>query len=175
MKYNDSSCIIKIVLSDKIKSGLYTIYYNESDSLDHDTPAMNANGKFIWCSKLSDIKKVYKKLDKKLKRIGLPKIKLQCTFDLQEIFTAPKKHRFVKKNGPDILDWVNLLSDYLYFLKDSDDKLNQNLTYIEMLSIYLFENSKIDGFTYEGEDGKAMFEQVVFYSIGKIMQNSIFI
>jgi hypothetical protein len=154
---------------------LYTLYYTEEDDSELllDTPAIDAKGRFLWCTDVKEIGSIYERVIKKLARLGTKKKVTSC-IDFRSALKGLESDEEARELWFETTSLLNIILDYLAFLpNDTEDQTTIKL--LGALCDHLFEGKGLSQFYKEYSTSQRHMTQILMYSIYRIFNNSVII
>ena len=153
------------------RNPLYSLYYDEQagSGLLIDTPAIDAKGRFLWCTKAKKLRHVHEKVVKKLARLGI-------TTQMTGRIHVGAALKCLDSDTDDTRGWealalLNIVLDYLYFLpNDAEDQ--KTIRLLEDLSCHIFEGKDLPLFYVSHDTNTRHVRQLILYSLYRIFENS---
>ncbi len=151
---------------------LYSLYYEECEELGLliDTPAMDEEGHFLWCTNVRKFKSLHKHLSKKLARLGVASGKggtinvSLVIYGLRDSSEDPYFKREAECLSNTIVDYLNSLEN------DTDDQ--RAISLLENFSDTMFEGDSVATFYNKFNTNLKEMEKIISYSLYRILENS---
>lgn len=155
-----------------VNKSLYSLYFNEDPSygIDKDTPALDKQGRFLWCSNLKNIGNLRKYM---IKLYAQHKIK---NYPITYVNIAKALHGLDHDhNNPELWDetigLINIIKDYMQFLS-GDVENEKRIHLLGALSVHLFEGKDLPPFYKRYKTSKQRIIEHILFCLYSIYQNS---
>lgn len=151
---------------------LYSVYYEEQPyyGINKDTPAMDAKGRFLWCSSSRKIGAIYARVVHKLTKAGMKK-GLSATLNIGKALGGLDYEERRWEFWSETIDLLNMLLDYLEFLpNDAEDK--KTIQLLGELSDHMLMEDDLLSFYAEHKTDKRRIIQLILYSSYRVYENS---
>lgn len=151
---------------------LYTIHFDENAEFDIscDTPAMDVNHKFLFCTSARKLKNIHDNLLKQLASVGAYKNKpfnIDVLIALKGIQSDKRKWEYWSES----IDFINLLLDYLNFLHN-DDEEQKRITLLGQFCDHMLLADDLSSFYSEHNTSRQEIIQTLLYCCYRVYQNS---
>ncbi len=159
-------------------TSLYTLYYEDvkGSGLLTDTPAIDAKGRFLWCTNARKLECVHAKVTRKLARLAMTRSVGGC-IDISRGLKGLDSDG--ESEHPDLwwetVDLINILRDYLNFLPNSSPEDTHADMVLEDLMCHMFEGKALTHFYASHKTSKREITQSILYGFYRVFDNSVII
>lgn len=154
-------------------TSLYTLYYSEGQGLELDTPAMDINGVFLWCTSVNKLKTLWEKTNPVLAKRGMATKTEGLTISLRTDMHG------IYVNNRDMRKWnrtiflLNTIIDYSVFLPESLSISKKVIDRFGKLSDHMLMEDTLDDFFEASDVSRDQIVDDIAVAMMRIFRNSI--